>query len=456
MAASELALHSLRSPSHMLRDRSALPPSPSLPSTLQTLACRRWPDRYLRYCRAHIGDRFTAYPLDLPPLVFVTSPSDIRAVLTGDPSHLHPGEGATMIAPLTGERSFMLLDEDEHLSGRRSVTPSFHRQTVAHHSEMLLASVEREVASWPLDTALSLDPPIRSLTLRVILEIVFGEDDSALLRLHALLLEMLAITTTPILQEPKTRRIPGWRRAWRTFVSQRAEVDTLLDGLMRRRRAEARTEIGDLLDMTLAGEGPDGSPVPDREIRDNLMSMLIAGHETTTGELAWAFQLLAHSPDVQSRLIEEIDAGMEDEYLTATVHETLRHKPVFLFTIPRKVTRSVEIGGWTYPPNVHLAGCTYLMHHDPDLYPEPDRFQPERFLGAAPNPHTWLPWGGGRKRCVGRHFALAEMRAIVRAVLATRRVLPAGPRVEQPRWRSAIVVPRAGCRVILRSRHPRC
>jgi hypothetical protein len=436
----------------MLRATRALPPSGSLPSTLQTLACRRWPHRYLRHCHAHIGDRFTIYPFDLPPLVFVTSPSDIRAVLTGDPSHLHPGEGATMIAPLTGERSFMLLEEDEHLSGRRTVTPAFHRKAVADHSEMLLSAVEREVASWPLDTALSLDPRIRSLTLRVILEMVFGERDRALRRLHALLLDMLAITTTLTLQEPKTRRIPGWRRAWRAFLNQRAEIDALIYCLMRRRRSEERTDIRDLLDMTLAGEGPGGSPMPDRDIRDNLMSMLIAGHETTTGELAWAFQLLAHNPDVQSRLIEEIDGGVDDEYLTATVHETLRHKPVFLFTIPRKVARTVEIGGWTYPPEVHLAGCTYLMHHDRDLYPEPDRFRPERFLGTAPNPYTWLPWGGGRKHCVGRHFALAEMRAIVRAVLATKRVLPAGPCIEQPRWRSAIVVPRSGCQVILRRR----
>jgi cytochrome P450 len=182
------------------------------------------------------------------------------------------------------------------------------------------------------------------------------------------------------------------------------------------------------------------------------MAMIVAGHETTTGELAWAFQLLAHHPEVQERLIEEIDSGGSDEYLTATVHETLRHKPVFLFAIPRKVVEPVEIGGWSYRPPVHLAACTYLMHHNPELYPKPHEFRPERFIGQTQQTRTWLPWGGGRKHCLGRHFALLEVQTILREVLCTRRVLPASDRVERPRWRSAILVPHAGGRVILRER----
>ena len=151
------------------------------------------------------------------------------------------------------------------------------------------------------------------------------------------------------------------------------------------------------------------------EIRDNLMAMILAGHETTTGELAWAFQLLAHHPAVQDRLIEEIDSEpRREEYLTATVHETMRHKPVFLFAIPREGREPVEIGGWTYRPPAHLAACTYLMHHHPELYPRPHQFRPERFIDEAPQPRTWLPWGGGRKHCLGRHFALLEVKTILR------------------------------------------
>jgi cytochrome P450 len=438
--------------SSLTRIRGTLPPSRHLPATYQTLCCRWLPATYLERCHARLGDQFTVYTLDMPPLVFLSDPQDIRAVLAGDPSYLHPGAGASMIAPLIGDHSFMLLEEDEHICGRRAITPAFHQRMVADHTAILTDAVEREVASWPLDTPIPLDPRIRSLTLRVILRTIFGEHDSALQPLHERLMGMLAVTTSLILQEPKLRYVPGWRKAWSIFLERRTEVDQVIYELMARRRGEVDPERGDLLDRLLSAHGVDGSAMSEQDIRDNLMSMILAGHETTTGELAWAFQLLAHNPDVQDRLIEEIDGGVEDEYLTATVYETMRHKPVFLFTIPREVVKPIDIGGWTYRPPVHLAGCTYLMHHNPKLFPKPHEFRPERFIGAMPQPRTWLPWGGGRKHCLGRHFALLEVKTILREVLSTRRVLAASERIERPRWRSAIVVPHAGGRVVLQQR----
>jgi len=393
----------------------------------------------------------------MPPLVFLSDPQDIRAILSSDPSRLHPGAGSMMIAPLIGERAFMLLDEDDHICGRRTITPAFHQRMVADQTAMLSGTVQRDIASWPMDANVALHPRIRALTLRVILRAIFSNRDGALQALHGRLMDMLTVTDSIVLQEPKLRHVPGWRKTWRTFVKRRAEVDELIHGLMARRREEADPGRGDLLDMLLCAEGVDGSPMPDREIRDNLMSMILAGHETTTGELAWAFQLLAHNPGVQERLIDELDGGTPDagdQYLTATVHETLRHKPVFLFALPRKVVEPVEIGGWTYPPGVHLMGCTYLMHHNPELYPKPQQFRPERFIDETQQARTWLPWGGGRKHCLGRHFALMEVKAILREVLSSRRVLPASDRIERPRWRSAILVPHAGGRVILRARRP--
>jgi cytochrome P450 len=440
-----------RTPSPVIRLKGDLPPSGLLPASLQTLACRLWPYSYFEYCHAHLGDRFTIYPLDLPPLVCLADPSDIRAVLSGDPADLHPGEGAAMIAPVIGERSFMLLEEEDHVLGRRTITPAFHQRMVAHQTAMLSDMIEREIATWPLDTPVPLDPRIRVLTLRVILRAIFGEQDSALQPLHEKLMKMLSVTTSLILQEPKLRYVPGWCATWRRFVRQRTEVDELISGLMTRRRGEADPQRGDLLDMLLAGENTE-RPMTDRQIRDNLMSMIIAGHETTTGELGWAFQLLAHNPNVQNRLIKELDHGSSDDYLTATVHETLRRKPVFLFAIPREVIKPVEIGGRVYSPPVHLMGCTYLMHHNPNLYPKPHEFRPERFIEETQQPRTWLPWGGGRKHCLGRHFALLEVKAILREVLSTMRVLPASSHIERPRWRSAILVPARGGRVILQSR----
>jgi cytochrome P450 len=442
-------------PSPIMRLKGDLPPSGPYPATLQTVACRYWPYDYFQYCHTHLGDRFTIYPLDHPPLVFLADPGEIRALLSGDPEQLHPGAGASMIAPVIGERSFMLLEEDEHICGRRAITPAFHQRMVAEQSALLSDVVEREIATWPVDSVVALDSHIRALTLRVILRAIFGED-SATEPLHERLMQMLSVTLSLVLQEPKLRYMPGWRSTWKAFARQQAEIDELIYGLMARRRGEVDFQRGDLLDLLLlaaeqaAGDG-QGS-MSEREVRDNLMSMIVAGHETTTGELTWAFQLLAHNLRVQERLIEEINTGAEEAYLTATVHETMRRKPVFLFIIPRAVVAPVQIGEWTYRPPAHLAGCTYLMHHNPDLFPRPYEFRPERFIEETQQPRTWLPWGGGRKHCLGRHFALLEVKAILREVLATKRVLPAARRIERPRWRSAILVPHAGGRVILRRR----
>lgn len=432
--------------------KRGLPPSRRLPITYQTLCCRWIPVNFIERCYSRLGPRFTVRAIDMPPLVFVTNPNDIREVLAGDSTYLHPGAGSAVITPLIGSRSFMLLEEDEHLCRRKTITPAFHQRMITHHANLLTAAVEREVPSWPLNTIVPLDPYIRALTLRVILRAIFGDKQETLAVLHDRLTNMLTVTTSIVLQEPKVCHIPGWRKTWNVFRRHRAEVDDLIYGLIHARRAETDHDQTSLLGMLLTAENADGRAMSDGEIRDDLMSMILAGHETTTGELSWAFQLLAHHPETQSCLREEIDMGTEDAYLTAVVQETMRHKPVFLFAIPREVVAPIEIGGWTYEPPAHLVACTYLMHHDPALYPEPYQFRPERFLDGAPGPRTWLPWGGGRKHCLGRHFALLEVQTILREALSTRIVFPASKRIEHPRWRSAILVPHAGCRVIMRER----
>ncbi len=440
-------------PSFVTRVGGDLPPSGPFPAMMQTLGCRWWPYSYMAYCRKHIGSRFTVYPVTMPPLVFLAEPQEIREVLTAPDTELHPGAGSKILTPLIGERSFMLLEEDEHHQGRKAITPAFHRRMVAEQTATLGDMVEREVATWPAHKPIRLHPRIRALTLRVILRVIFSsEDDDTLRLLHRQLMDSLSVSKSFVLQEPNFRYGPGWRRTWRTFLSQRTKSDTTIYRLLSQRRAENRSSPQDLLDMLLNAENPEGSPMPDVEIRDNLMSMILAGHETTTGELTWAFQLLAHNPTAQERLIDDIDSHAGGEYLTATVHETLRHKPVFLFAIPREVIRPTQIGSWIYPPSVHLAACTYLMHHNPEFYRHPEQFRPERFIDEAPSARTWMPWGGGHKHCLGRHFALLEVQTILREVLLGNRILPASRQIEHPRWRSAILVPHAGGRVVLRRR----
>jgi cytochrome P450 len=446
-------------PQTRLADQSALPPGWPLPRAAQTFVIWKSPFTYLENSHRRYGSRFTINMTNHPPLVFLSDVDDIKAMLTAPAEVLHPGKGSAMIEPLVGEESFMLREEDEHLNGRKTVLPPFHAKVVHEHADLVAEVAHREISSWPLGVPFALHPRLRALTLETVLRTIVGSGTLADERLYALrerLLKMLSVTASAVCPEPLLRHGPG-RRIWRRFLRERAEVDELIYAIIedRRREEECREEdvSGDVLGMLLAARNADGSRMSQRQVRDNLMSIVLAGHETTASELAWAFQLLAHNPRVLNKLIDEIDGGAGEEYLTATIQEVLRHRPVFLFTIPRAVKQPIEIGGWTYRPPTQLLGCIYLVHHDPELYPEPHEFRPERFLGdSAPTTYAWLPWGGGRKRCPGLHLATLEMKTVLRTVLATMTVRPASRKLEHPRWRSVIVTPHAGSRVLLERR----
>jgi len=433
-----------------------LPPSAPMPVPLQTLAVWRDPLRYLGWCRQRYGNRFTIHTLGLPPLVFMSDRDDIRAIVRAPADVLYPGAGAAVIAPLVGEDSFMLAEEDKHLEGRRAILPAFQHSRVTDHAQMISGIVRREVALWPRDRPVAIHPYLRALSLRVILCTIFGNQAARRGGLHARLLRMLTITASLTLQEGQLRPIPPWRRLWRGFLSEREAVHGLLDKLISDEAHAPARESG-LLAMLLEGTAASQDSDADHiQIRDDLMSVILAGHETTASELAWAFQLLAHNPAASARLVDSLDDG-EDRLLTATVQEVLRHRPVFLFTIPRVVNAPFEIAGRIFEPPVHLMGCIYLMQHDPAVYEDPERFLPERFLATDPPPEVWMPWGGGRKRCPGHHLAVLEMQLVLRTVLSELQVLPVGNQVETARWRSVIVTPGRGSRVILSRRsttHP--
>ncbi len=347
----------------------------------------------------------------------------------------------------------MLMEEDEHLLGRRAILPAFRGPAIERHADLVAEVVERHIASWPRDIPFATHPRLRALTLEIILRTILGIPadirDVRLEVLHGRLLAMLAVNGSPVLSAPLLRHGPG-KRTWRRFLRERDEVDRLIFALIDELR-HACSGAANVLTMLLDTRSLDGYPMSDRQIRDNLISVILAGHETTAAELAWAFQLLAHNPAALEKLTAEIDHGGE-AYLTATIHEVLRHRPVFLFAMPRTVVQAIKIGDWTYSPPVQLLGCIYLLHHDPAVYPEPQRFRPERFLQARPNPSTWLPWGGGPRRCPGVSLATLEMQTVVRTVLATTALRPASRQIERPRWRSVIVAPNAGSRIVLHRR----
>ncbi len=432
-----------------------LPPGLLLPAALQTYLIWRSPLAYMERCQTRYGKRFTHRMTSFPRLVFLSDPAEVKAMLTAPADVLHPGEGGRKVTPLVGASSFMLLDGDEHLNGRRVVLPALQKRTISREADLVVDIVQRTIASWPRGVCFPLHPRLRALTLEVILQKIFTRpepgSEERLSALRDRVLAMLAVTGSVVFPLPILRRGPG-RTIWERFLRHRSEADKLIYALIDERSHLTTGDANDVLSRLLASRNIDGSPMSRQQLRDNVMTMVVSGHETTSAELAWAFQLLAHNPVVQKRLIEEIDAEAEDEYLTATVQEVLRHRPVFLFTVPRAVKQPIEIGGWTYEPPIHLLACTYLLHHDPETYPEPDEFRPERFLEGQPSPHTWLPWGSGRRRCPGSHLAMLEIKTVLRTVLENMTVGPASRRIEHPRWRSVIVTPHAGSRVVLRRR----
>jgi cytochrome P450 len=425
-----------------------------LPGAAQTFLFWRWPLSYFEQSQARYGSSFTLRATGYPPLVFVSRGEDLKAMFSASPELLRPGEGGASIMPIVGPGSFMLLDGEEHLFGRRAVLPSFRPEAVERRTEMVSAVVAREVATWPRDTPLALYPRLRTMTLEIVLRSIFGSDlDGERLRaLRDRLQAMLAVTGSAVLSEPILRHGPG-RLTWRRFLRDREAVDDALYGLIDERRETEGSD--DVLARLMSARHPDGSRMSREQLRDNVMSIVLAGHETTAAELAWAFQLLGHNRAALRRLTEEIDRDRGDAYLTATIQEVMRHRPVFLFTIPRAVAAPIGLGGLTYLPPARMLGCIYLVHHDPALYDRPHEFRPERFLESPPGSHAWLPWGGGRKRCPGRHMAMLEMKIVLKTVLASVAVQPVAAAVERVLWRSVIATPHGGSKVVLRSRNGR-
>lgn len=431
--------------------REELPAGPAWPRALQAAAWWTRPIGFLERCRARYGRRFTLSLFVQPALVMLSDPDELRELFTAPPDALHPGEGARILEPLVGTHSVILLDEGEHLEQRKLMLPAFHGERMSRLSGVVSEVAEREIARWPREQPLVAYGRLQALTLEVILRAVFGLDAGE--RLDALrtrLTEMLDLGSRPTVMIPPLQRTIFGRGPSARFDQVKAETDALLFELIAERRAGE--EGDDVLSMLLAARHEDGTPMSEGELRDELMTLLVAGHETTASELAWAFERLAREPAVLHRLAREVEEGDGDAYLTATVQETLRRRPVLPNAAPRLVQRPYTIGGWTYPAGVALAASAYLLHHDPAVYPDPYAFRPERFLDEPPGTYTWIPFGGGRRRCLGASFALLEMKAVLRTVVERYELRPGAGGVERARRRSITISPRRGAEVVLGER----
>ena len=400
----------------------------------------------------HYGKRCTVRLPFQPPFVMLSDPAEIKELFTAPADVLHPGAGARVLEPIVGRNSVILLDEADHLEQRRLLLPAFHGERMQRMTDVMVEMTDAEIGTWPTGEPVMLHPRLQRLTLEIILRAVFGLGVGPRLeRLRALLSEVLSFAESPLSVVPALQRALRWTPTQRRFETARRRVDAELLELIAERRAHPDPDADDVLAMLLQARHEDDSPMSDGELRDELVTALVAGHETTASQLAWALERLAREPEVTARLVAELGAGTGDTYLSATITEILRLRPVLPNAEPRLTMREVTIGGFSYPPGVVLLAAAYLVHHDPELYDDPYAMRPERFLDEPPGTYTWIPFGGGRRRCLGASFAIQEMKIVLAAVLQ-RFELQAMGAPETTRRRSITFSPSRGATVILRSR----
>ena len=423
---------------------------------IQSMGWWTRPIPFLERNRARYGKRFTIRLAGGPgAFVMHSEPEHLREIFTAPAEVLHPGQGARILEPVIGPNSVILLDEGAHMEQRKLMLPAFHGERMEALTGLLEETTAREIAAWPTGEPIELHPRLQALTMEVILRAVFGlEPGPRLDELRDRLTAILEFGTRPISVMPQlfSERLMRYG-PWRDFITGRDRVDELLFELVEERRADGGGG-DDVLAMLLEARHEDGSPMSREELRDELMTLLVAGHETTASQLAWTFERLAREPAVLERLSEEVAAGDGDAYLTATVQEAMRRRPVIPNAAPRLTVEPVEVGGWSYPAGICLVANAYLVHHDPDVYDEPYAFRPERFLHSPPGTYTWIPFGGGRRRCLGASFAMLEMRVVLREVMRRGGIEPVDGGRERARRRAITISPSRGARTRLRAPAP--
>jgi cytochrome P450 len=437
----------------MAASAAQLPPGPRLPRWAQTAGFLFFNVRFLDGCRRRYGDVVRFRTLFDPNFVIVFEPEVVRQVFRASPEQLRAGEANAVLGPVVGERSVLLLDGDEHLRQRRLLLPPFHGERMRAYEAVMREAADRAIDAWPVGEPFALLPWMQSLTLDVIASTVFGVEagprqEDLKRRIRAMLDPVGSNRFGFLLLLLSGGRLGT--RANQRFAARREDVDEAIYAEIARRRAEPDLEQReDVLSMLLLARDEDGEPMTDGELRDELVTLLVAGHETTATALAWAFELLLRNPPALERLRDELDRG-EAEYLNAAIKETLRVRPV-IAGIGRVVRgEPFELAGYTLPPGTEINPSIAGIHRRADRYPSPGDFRPERFLGPdPPDGHTWIPFGGGTRRCLGASFATFEMATVIRQVLARTDLAPFGAPEEGVR-RGITFVPREGARVVQR------
>ena len=424
-----------------------LPPGPTTPALVQTLEWVRDPQAFMRRCQSRYGATFTARLGPNTDVVFLSTPDAVKTVFRGSPDVMRMGDINGLFRRVLGRNSLLVLDGDEHLRQRRLLLPPFHGDRVPDHHEAMTAAAEDDVAQWPVGRPFRLQPRMQAMTLHVIVRAVFGmEAGPRRDHMAAMLARLLELNTTLATTLPQLRVELGGVSPWGRLMRCMREVDELVYAEIRRRR-EQPAGTGDVLSLLLDARDENGDPMSDSDLRDQLLTMLVAGHETTATALAWTFERLLRSPDALATVRDELETGGTD-YLDAAIKESLRLRPVVPIAA-RKLTVPYEVDRTLYPAGTVLMPCIYLLHRNPDIYDAPEAFRPERFLGEQPPPYAYIPFGGGVRRCLGSGFALAEMRAVVGTVLRRVDVRAESPADERAVRRAFTLSPRHGTRVVV-------
>ena len=447
-----------------------LPDGPRTPALLSMMQWIADPFAFMDACARRYGDFFSV-PLGrkFHPVVFVSNPQTLQEILANDTKQFEaPGEMNELFRPLLGDRGVIMVSGDRHRRERQLLMPPFHGERMRAYGQLIVEITEQVIGEWSLNQPFSVRASMQTISLRVILQAVFGlEAGPRYQQLEQLLSAMLEAFRQPLsatlLYFPFLQRDLGPFSPWAIFQRQRQEVDQLLYAEIQARRAQPDPSRTDILTLLLSARDQAGEPMSDVELHDELMTLLVAGHETTATALTWALYWIHQLPSVKANLLQELDnhgdrsdlnALFRLPYLNAVCSETLRIYPVGMLTFPRVVRTKLQLQGCELEPGPILIGCIYLTHQRPDIYPEPKKFQPERFLTRQFSPYEFLPFGGGSRRCIGMAFALFEMKVVLSKILSTWQLALANNRPVKPLRRGLTAAPSSVRLVATKQRQP--
>lgn len=409
-----------------------LPPRSEIPRFIQRLQWVFNPLQLMDISAKTHGDFFSLQLTNAEPIVFISNPQGIQEIFTTPPDYFDSGKSNKLIKPLVGDNSLLLIDGANHQRQRRLLTPPFHGERMKAYAQIITNITQQVISDWQLGQPFSVRDSMQEISLRVILQAVFGlSEGERLTKLQKLVTSLLDLSGSPLRSAvtffPALQLDLGAWSPWGKFLSEREKIHQILYTEIQERRDNPDSSRTDILSLMMSAQDENGEGMTDIELRDELMTLLLAGHETTASALTWALYWIHNLPTVREKLINELNSITENTelneiyrlpYLTAICQETLRIYPIAMITLPRIVKTPTKIMGYEFAPGTLLAPCIYLTHRRPDLYPEPEKFKPERFLERQYSQYEYLPFGGGNRICIGMAFAMFEMKLVLATVLS--------------------------------------